>query len=75
MNDQDQIKQELHTIRDYIRWCMSNFGEHDVFFGHGTDNAWDESVSSGVECVTPAVGHRQHCAGCAPEPALRRIVC
>ncbi|WP_370278553.1 50S ribosomal protein L3 N(5)-glutamine methyltransferase [Pontibacterium sp.] len=44
MNDQDQIKQELHTIRDYIRWCMSNFGEHDVFFGHGTDNAWDESV-------------------------------
>jgi len=44
MNDQDQIKQELHTVRDYIRLCMSNFGEHDVFFGHGTDNAWDEAV-------------------------------
>lgn len=44
MNDQDQIKQELQTVRDYIRWCMSNFGEHDVFFGHGTDNAWDEAV-------------------------------
>jgi len=44
MSDQDQIKQELHTVRDYIRFCMSQFGEHGVFFGHGTDNAWDESV-------------------------------
>ncbi|WP_027859115.1 50S ribosomal protein L3 N(5)-glutamine methyltransferase [Marinobacterium jannaschii] len=44
INDQDQILDELQTIRDYIRWCMSRFNEHRVFFGHGTDNPWDEAV-------------------------------
>ena len=42
--NQAQALQELHTIRDYIRFSMSRFYEHDLYFGHGTDNPWDEAV-------------------------------
>ncbi|RMM61404.1 50S ribosomal protein L3 glutamine methyltransferase [Pseudomonas savastanoi pv. glycinea] len=37
------ITSRLRTVRDHIRWAVSRFHEEDVFFGHGTDNAWDEA--------------------------------
>ncbi len=35
----------LETIRDYVRWGASRFAAAELFFGHGTDSAWDDAVS------------------------------
>jgi ribosomal protein L3 glutamine methyltransferase len=36
--------EELFTIRDWLRFTVSRFEESTIFFGHGTDNAYDEAV-------------------------------
>ena len=40
----DEVTNDLHTIADFLRWSVSRFNEADLFYGHGTDNAWDEAV-------------------------------
>ena len=39
-----QLTDSLFTIRDWLRYSVSRLEESGVFFGHGTDNAYDESV-------------------------------
>ena len=36
---------ELETITDYIRWIATKLARAEVYFGHGTDNAWDEAFA------------------------------
>lgn len=40
----EQAQTELCTVRDMMRFAVSRFTEAGLFFGHGSDNAWDESA-------------------------------
>lgn len=36
---------ELTTIRDMLRFAVTQFNAAELYFGHGTDNAWDEAFA------------------------------
>lgn len=44
MTQQVKITDYLKTVRDYLRYAVSEFNKAELFFGHGADNAWDEAV-------------------------------
>lgn len=35
----------LNTILDWVRYSISRFQQSGIFYGHGTDNEWDEATS------------------------------
>lgn len=39
-----EASEQLQTARDVIRFGATQMAQSDIYFGHGTDNAWDESV-------------------------------
>ncbi|MGL5769121.1 MAG: 50S ribosomal protein L3 N(5)-glutamine methyltransferase [Plesiomonas shigelloides] len=41
----DEAVNELHTIQDMLRWTVSRFNAAGLYYGHGTDNPWDEAVA------------------------------
>lgn len=45
------VTTQLVSIRDYIRYGASLFRHHQLFFGHGTDNAWDEAAALVLHAV------------------------
>jgi len=44
VEDTKSVIATLETVRDYIRWAATSFNQEQVYFGHGSDNAWDEAV-------------------------------
>ena len=37
-------KTQLKTVRDLLRFAVSRFNQADLFFGHGSNSAYDEAV-------------------------------
>jgi ribosomal protein L3 glutamine methyltransferase len=43
--DYSALTHELHTVGDYLRFATSEFNQAELFFGHGTNNAWHEAIT------------------------------
>lgn len=51
-----QVIEDLISIRDFFRWAASEFIAAKLFYGHGTDNPWDEAeqlVLSAIHLTPP----------------------
>lgn len=40
----DEAVKDLHTLQDMLRWSVSRFNAAGIYYGHGTDNPWDEAL-------------------------------
>jgi len=40
----DQAKKQLKTMRDLLRFAVSRFNQAGLFFGHGSNSAYDEAA-------------------------------
>lgn len=47
----DEATNDLKTLLDIVRWTVSRFNNAGLFYGHGTDNPWDEAVSLALHCL------------------------
>nr|NIO41243.1 50S ribosomal protein L3 N(5)-glutamine methyltransferase [Burkholderiales bacterium] len=43
--------EHLRTVRDLVRYAVSQFQHVGLSFGHGTDNAYDEAVYLVLHCL------------------------
>lgn len=34
---------KLYTVKDFLYWTFNQFKKSNIWYGHGTDNAWDEA--------------------------------
>lgn len=41
----EEFTDQLDTIRDILRWVVTQFETNELFYGHGTDNSWDEALA------------------------------
>lgn len=44
MSSDQAVTATLETLRDYLRWTLSEMNRHEVYFGHGHDEAWNEAL-------------------------------
>lgn len=56
---------QLSTIADFIRFSYSRMNSEKLFFGHGTDNAWDESVALVLQTLNLPWDFARDLWGCA----------
>src|SRR5262245_35909812 len=40
-----KLTTDLTSVADLLRWMTTHVSKADVYFGHATDNAWDEAVA------------------------------
>jgi len=82
----DQAIDDLHSLRDFMRFAMTSFAAFGVHFGHGTDNAYDEAAYLILQALQlPADldsswldarlcrGERQHLAELVRQRCVERI--
>lgn len=51
MENYQYLMKEFKTILDFLRFGLSEAKTNNLYFGHGTDNAWDEFIALILETL------------------------
>ena len=73
-HDIRQAVEELHTAQDFWRWAASRFSAHDLFYGHGTVNAWDEAGALVIQSLELPHDFIQAIASCRLTRDERQLI-
>lgn len=69
-----QVSEQLDTIGDYVRYGTSLFNQHDLYFGHGNDNAWDEAITLTMFALNLPSELSEHVLSCKLMPDEKQDV-
>lgn len=69
-----QAVDELQTAQDFWRWAASQFAAHDLFYGHGTINAWDEAGALVMQSLALPHDYIREIASCRLTRAEREQI-
>jgi ribosomal protein L3 glutamine methyltransferase len=73
-HDIQQAVEDLHTAQDFWRWAASKFSVHDLFYGHGTVNAWDEAGALVIQSLELPHDFIQAIASCRLTRDERQLI-
>ncbi len=59
-----EAMRDLQTAQDFWRYAATKMIEAEVFFGHGTTNAWDEAGALVMQALSLPHEHIAHVASC-----------
>jgi len=68
------LVEHLHSVRDYIRFGASRFNEAELYFGHGNDNAWDDSLALVLHALYLGQEGREQILDARLTPSERRAI-
>ena len=71
----DEAISELATIRDFLRWSVSLFNEHQLVLGHGFDDPWDEAVALVLHALHLPWDTDVRIQDARVLPAERKVIC
>lgn len=64
----------LTTVRDFVRFGGSQFERAQLYYGHGTDNAWDEALALVLFALNLSPEFSKKIAACTLTVQERKII-
>ena len=70
-----EAKAELMTVQDWLRFTAKVFNDADLFYGHGTDNPWDEALQLVVWQAGVPWGKHEHILAARLTTSEKALLC
>lgn len=70
--EEEKVQNHLHSIQDFLRWTYSTFNRSDIYYGHGYQNAWEESQQLVLATLDLPVDFPREFYSCALTPAEKQ---